>query len=805
MPVNTKSLRIAFVAVGATLLVAVVGFYAYARYRVRAVIQEVPKKLGIDVQQSASGFKISKSEGGRMLFSISAASAVQYKGGQSASLKDARIIVYNHGKGTGDPATDIYDQIYGKEFDYDHSTGEVKAVGDVLIDLQAKGAPPDDPAKTTASPGALHLRTSGLSFNEKTGLADTDNTIEFALPQGNGSAVGATYDSKLMSLHLKSDVKLHTLPTSSAEKKSGPVTITAANADIFDAPREAILSGVHLEDEQSRGMTAGRLTILLRDDNTMEKAVATEHVSGSVKDSSGGTTAVQASQADLIFGAQNNLKSAVLSGAVQMDSQNGAKGQMQAQAGRADLEFGPKTQLLKVHATQQVNLRNASGQGKQDGFAMSSEGVDLYLKPGNRLERAVTSGRAEVNLDQKPTGAQSNASHTVATADKFEATFAAGGGTKNRLDSVHGTGNTKVVSSSAGNPDRVTTGKDLLVRFDAKNNGVASVEQSGDFKYAEGPRKASAERASFDVSADLLTLNGSPRVQDDGQGFALTANTLKMNRKTGGLDAQGDVKATYNQMNPVAGNQKGNAPGGGMLSGSGGEPVHATSQTMTASKVTGIAKFMGNARLWQSANLVEAPQIEFDKEHRSLTASGREGTSGQVQTAFVQTDKNGKVTPVSIVAGKLVYSDVDRKARFDGGIRLKTADATMVADHADVFLKEKSGVASGTKSSAGTKASAAGKDSASQIDRIEAAGQIVIEEQDPVRKVTGSRLVYTADEGKFVMTGEPGKSPSIFDAERGNLTGDSLTFYTHDDRVQVGSGENSRIVTRTRIKDERKP
>jgi lipopolysaccharide export system protein LptA len=117
---------------------------------------------------------------------------------------------------------------------------------------------------------------------------------------------------------------------------------------------------------------------------------------------------------------------------------------------------------------------------------------------------------------------------------------------------------------------------------------------------------------------------------------------------------------------------------------------------------------------------------------------------------------------------------------------------TMVADHADVFLKAGS-------------AQAGGKDSASQIERIEAAGQIVIEEQNPVRKVTGSRLVYTADEGKFVMTGEPGKLPSIFDAERGDLTGDSLTFYMHDDRVQVGSGENSRTVTRTRIKDERKP
>src|SRR5206468_1469979 len=105
-----------------------------------------------------------------------------------------------------------------------------------------------------------------------------------------------------------------------------------------------------------------------------------------------------------------------------------------------------------------------------------------------------------------------------------------------------------------------------------------------------------------------------------------------------------------------------------------------------------------------------------------------QGASGKVQTAFVETDKKGKVTPVSVTAGKLVYSDNDRKARFDGGVRLKTAQMTMIADHADVFLSAKSA------------SSSAAKDSPGQVDHIEAAGGIVIEEQDPLRKVTGSRL-----------------------------------------------------------------
>jgi lipopolysaccharide export system protein LptA len=80
-----------------------------------------------------------------------------------------------------------------------------------------------------------------------------------------------------------------------------------------------------------------------------------------------------------------------------------------------------------------------------------------------------------------------------------------------------------------------------------------------------------------------------------------------------------------------------------------------------------------------------------------------------------------------------------------------------------------------------------------------AKGDIQIEQPD--RRATGSRLVYTASEQKFVLTGLPGKRPSIFDAERGQISGDSLTFFTHDGRVLIGSGEPSHSLTPTRIRD----
>jgi len=47
-----------------------------------------------------------------------------------------------------------------------------------------------------------------------------------------------------------------------------------------------------------------------------------------------------------------------------------------------------------------------------------------------------------------------------------------------------------------------------------------------------------------------------------------------------------------------------------------------------------------------------------------------------------------------------------------------------------------------------------------------------------------------------VLTGGP---PSIFDAEHGKITGVSLTFFRHDDRVLVEGNNLSPTVTQTRV------
>jgi lipopolysaccharide export system protein LptA len=107
----------------------------------------------------------------------------------------------------------------------------------------------------------------------------------------------------------------------------------------------------------------------------------------------------------------------------------------------------------------------------------------------------------------------------------------------------------------------------------------------------------------------------------------------------------------------------------------------------------------------------------------------------------------------------------------------------VTAEKADVYLQAR-----------GQAAATSGQPAPSQIERIVAEGQVNI--QQPNRRATGQKLVYTASDGKFVLVGGP---PSIFDAERGKITGGSLTFFNRDDRVVVDSNSSSPTVTHTRV------
>ena len=220
--------------------------------------------------------------------------------------------------------------------------------------------------------------------------------------------------------------------------------------------------------------------------------------------------------------------------------------------------------------------------------------------------------------------------------------------------------------------------------------GVRSITQTGAFAYVDGTEKAWAQRAEYTTADQMVVLNGSPRVVDGG--MTTTAQTVRINRATGDALAEGSVKSTYSDLQAQ--------PDGAMLASS--DPIHVTSRSMTANRSSAIAVYTGDARLWQDANIVEAPTLQFDRDHRSLFAQGEigvrtgKGTASTkapdqaVSTVLVQVDKTGKVTPVHITSARLNYADVERRVFLDGGVTAKEEDATITGRQMTVFLLPRS-------------------------------------------------------------------------------------------------------------------
>jgi lipopolysaccharide export system protein LptA len=756
MPLDPRRLR-RWLAVAIVLLLIVVGVYYgrgyYARYLLSKLIKHKAQQLGIDIQQSTEGFAYSKSEGGRTLFTIRASKAVQLKAG-TAGLHDVNIVIFGrNGK--------RFDQIYGADFEYEPKTGDVKANGEVHIDLQGTvegDARPDlAPPKELKNP--IHVKTSGLVFNRNTGIAKTDEKIEFRIPQANGSAMGATYDSKANQLTLHSQIHLN-------REGPDPAQLDAHGGVITKDPTRVELSDARIVRSAS-DITTQTLTVFLRSDNTIERVLGSGNVDAVMKGKTSSTHAT-AARGEVKLDAKNKVRNAELSGGVTIDSSGDQP--MHATAGRVLLDFAANGRMDKVHAVDNVKLVQPPPKNRPQGqtTVLTSQAVDFLVNASGQ-RRAETKGTAQIAMTS-PAGA-ANASNTVATSDRFIANF----DKKGRLTTLVGSPNAKVVSSTPNQPDKITTSNVLTLSMNP-NGGLGSIVQEGNFRYAEAAPKAgqpgseaTAQKATYDPQTETFMLSGSPRVSDAG--VITTADRMRINRRTGDAMADGSVKTTYSQLEAQ--------PNGALLATS--DPIHVTAASMVAKRTTESARYSGGARLWQGSNIVEAPSLDFDRNTRTVIAQGQAGKP--VSTVFVEQGENKKQTPVNVTGQRLTYADSQRQAKFEGGVVMRSAEGTVTADHVTVFLHPRGPASPNTAAK-----------SASELDKVVAEGHVVIQQEQ--RRGTGNLLTYTAKDGSFKLTGG---SPSIFDAERGKVTGDSLTFFSHDDRVLVEGGSNTQSVTKARV------
>src|ERR1017187_7316208 len=371
------------------LLVAAVSVtYWIARSRVGPTLHNVPAQLGIDIQQTSEGFSLSKPEGGRTLYTIRASKAVQFKAGGHADLRNVHIVVYGH-------EHDRYDQIYGNQFTYDPQTGDINAVGEVHIDLQgnAEGPQKPDQAPPDELKNPIHLLTHSLTFNQKTGIAHTDEVVEFRTTQASGSAKGAYYDSNSNELLLKSNI--HIVTTG-----QHPAVITGSSGTIQKTPRQTTLENVRLE-QPDRTLTADKGTMRFEVDNTVKHVV----MEGNVHIQSRGPSVVDimGPRGDVNMGPNNAVQQTILSGGASFVSHGASVAH-----GSADnfvLDFDDQNQPLRLHLVKNARMiqdpkppGSAAGGSQASGQPMeiAADQLDFLLADGNQLKTGDTSGKASI-------------------------------------------------------------------------------------------------------------------------------------------------------------------------------------------------------------------------------------------------------------------------------------------------------------------------------------------------------------------------------------------------------------------------
>jgi len=132
-----------------------------------------------------------------------------------------------------------------------------------------------------------------------------------------------------------------------------------------------------------------------------------------------------------------------------------------------------------------------------------------------------------------------------------------------------------------------------------------------------------------------------------------------------------------------------------------------------------------------------------------------------------------------VTAPQLKYSDRERRASYTGGVQAKSEDGVLTAERADALLSAAGNAQGGAPG---------------RLESIVASGGVLVRQRD--RSVRGEKLEYQARSGTFVMSGG---TPTLTDPVNGTVRGNSLTFYSRDDRVVAEGGDASRAVTHTHI------
>ena len=790
----------AMMAVVIALVVA--GVYAKRATQTARARRSVPTVVPATVQQQSAEFKFTKMEQDRAIFTIRASQATRYKDQDRSLLEDVWITIYGR-------AGDRNDNIHTRECSYEPTSGDVHCQGDVQIDIQGANPAPGKPADKD-----LEVKTSNLSFNRDTGEASTPEKVEFQSPQGHGRAVGVSYSTQTSVIRLEHDVSLEAVPADGstgaarASKPNGssdrlggvPVTATGGSLELRRNDRRVLLNGPAVMKQGARELSADTISIDLDATFHAQHVTAEGHpVVRSVE--GGGNVEVTAEKIESFLSAAGWVQRIVADGNV-VGARTSKVGTDHFSAAHVEFAMLPDKNLVReMTANGHVALDS-----RQAGASRSLKTEALLVKFGagaqpdqQKIESAETMAPATI---ETKTGDES----TVLHAKKFATQFGTASG---RLEKLLGHSGVEVRREIGKGAPQVSSSAELVATF-STNGEWDTLDQTGNVRFQQADRRASAERAKIVRANDSIALDGSPVVSDASS--RTTAGSITIDQKTGAIKATGNVISTY-----LSAGQP-----GAMNLGSG--PAHISADSLSGSTTSGHVVYVGRARLWQGESVMDAQQIEVWREDKKLVATGNvvavfpQAASSPLGGAFGPTaskpSPSAKINQSATTANSkpaaeaksaptlwiihapiLTYWDDQSRARLENGVTATSDQGELTSRTLDAYLgpatqptRSDSSATSPTPASAGT--AAGGR----QLTRIVAVGAVVVRQGD--RRGTAEEAVYTSADQKFTLSGG---EPTIRDANSDTTTGHSLTFFVANDTILIDSQQGSRTLTKHRV------
>ena len=719
--------------VAITLLVSGITIVAISYLKLRSVTKFKAKsekpELSNEVKGVVEGYEQRVTKNDRLYLWVKASRDITYTDDHH-ELENVSIAVYP-------PEGDTPDHISAARGIYQPDSNILSFNGNVKIETKEK----------------LKVGTESLSFDQNSGVAQTDSPVFFERENMSGTSTGAVVEQKTKRLELKKDVQLTIAPTDATKStaRSRPVSIKAAHGTFEQHSMQLTFSGGVTVEQDTDVLSGDNLTGFINQQKRLERAELRGNSSLRVIDP-GRAAEVHSVNMDFFMDKDQRLERALATGTVTGRTLEGDSDVQISGSNSIDVLFQANNDaslLKQMNAggrsviTMSAPKSKASDPRAANKRLTANEVKLTWRITGRDLEKAEANGNAELFIEpivstQKSERKKLNAPQF--DCDFFEAgnlarTCKASGGSKATLDPMQPTQNRGT---------RTITSQTMTTVFLKDTQDIERVDAQGDSKFNENDRNGVAANASYVAADQTVKLRGGDPTVWDSRGRT-KAVELDADLANDVSYARGRTTTTYYSQEQT----NGATPFTKTKS-----PVYIASERGEFRHESGQAIYYGNARAWQDDNYVRGEKLIIYMNDKRMEASGNVQTT--IYNAKQRVENNKTIVPVFASADSMFYSDPDHTIHYEGNVDIKQGTDRLTSGVADVYLVKES----------------------NEMEKTIAQRNVVLTQ--PNRKGTGDWVEYTSANEIAILKGNPAR---VEDVEQGTSQGGRLTLSVRDGKV----------------------